>query len=53
MIKQKNAKQSKKSEKSEKTVIENSLISIPHSDDHSSNSGLEKDLKRKINLKYI
>ncbi|KAL6591207.1 hypothetical protein U3516DRAFT_805657 [Neocallimastix sp. 'constans'] len=43
--------QSKKSEKSEKTVIENSLISIPHSDDHSSNSGLEKDLKRKINLK--
>ncbi|ORY21127.1 hypothetical protein LY90DRAFT_676402, partial [Neocallimastix californiae] len=50
-VKYYNSVRSKKSEKSEKTVIENSLISIPHSDDHSSNSGLEKDLKRKINLK--
>jgi hypothetical protein len=48
-----NSNRDKKSEKSGKTVIENSLISIPHSDDHSSNSGLEKDLKRKINLKNI
>jgi len=46
-----NDKQGKISEKSGKTVIENSLISIPHSDDHSSNSGLNKDLKRKISLK--
>jgi len=33
------------------TASSNSLISIPHSEDYSSTSGMGKELRKKINSK--
>jgi len=42
----------KANDKKALTASNNSLISIPHSEDYSTASGVGKDLKKKINAKY-